>query len=106
MNQSGMRRALSFEQDLLWSVLDQDAIPHILVMAADNWAIKAASAWSELQRQAALGQLRAYHGVEPSAYVELAQVSLEDAMQDLDLFVEPTEATRTRLRQIDAGAQV
>jgi hypothetical protein len=53
-----MRGALSFEQDLLWSVLDQDAIPHILVMAADNWAIKALGGQSKPHT---CGQLKTAH---------------------------------------------
>ena len=96
--------ARSFEQDLLWSVLDQDAVPHVLAMACDNWGVDADAAWAELVRQAALGRLRAYRGPEPDASVDLARTPLDEATQDYELFVEPTEATFARLSEI--GAEV
>ena len=50
-------RARSFEQDLLWSVLDQDAVPHIITMARDNWSIEPLTAWHELGKQNSQGCL-------------------------------------------------
>ena len=87
-------RARSFEQDLLWSILDQDAVPQILEMARRNWNIDAATAWRALQRQAAQGRLRAYRGLEAFQLVDLTLASLDDVAQDFELFVEPTDLVR------------
>ncbi len=99
-----MREARSFEQDLLWSVLDQDAVPQILSMAKSHWGMDISAGWTELQRQAELGHLRAYRSAEYAAYVDLGQLSIDEATRDFNLFVEPTESTRTRLREIEEGA--
>jgi hypothetical protein len=96
------RKARSFEQDLLWSVLDQDAVPHILAMAHDSWGLDSAAAWTALREQATLGRLRAYRNEGSPAPVDLAQAPLDEAGQDYKLFVEPTEATFARLREIGA----
>jgi hypothetical protein len=96
------KRAQSFEQDLLWSVLDQDGVPHILSMARDHWGLDAATAWALLQQQAALARLRAYRGVGSFTSVDLATLSLDKVAQDFLLFVEPTEATHSRLAEIAA----
>ena len=101
-DQQQRTRARSLEQDLLWSVLDQDAVPSILAMARDHWSVDAAVAWAALERQAALGRLRAYRGTGPFTPVDLAQVAFAEAEQDHELFVEPTEATHLRLREIGA----
>jgi hypothetical protein len=103
MDRTSTTSARSFEQDLLWSVLDQDAVPDILGMARTNWNVGGPAAWAELRRQAALGRLRANRGVEPSTPVDLAQLPPEQGMEDQELFVEPTEATFTRLNEL-AGA--
>jgi len=97
-------RACSFEQDLLWSVLDQDAVADILAMARDNWGMEALVAWNEIGQQGAHGRLRAYRGTAPSVSVNLAQVLPDHAMQDYDLFVEPTKGTFARLSEISASA--
>lgn len=98
-------RAESFEQDLLWSVLDQDAVPHILTMARDHWGLDAETAWGALRQQAAVGRLHAYHGgLGPNTPVDLSTLSLEEAGGDFMLFVEPTEGTHARLAEISAEA--
>ena len=97
-------RARSFEQDLLWSVLDQDAIPDILAMARDHWSMDTTAAWAALVQQAALSRLRAYRGTGPFRPVDLARTLLTEAARDYELFVEPTEATRLRLNEIGAEA--
>ena len=102
-DQQQRARASSLEQDLLWSVLDQDAVPSILAMARDHWGVDAATAWAALGRQAAVGRLRAYRGTGPFTPVDLAHVALAEAEQNHDLFVEPTEATHQRLREVGAG---
>lgn len=96
------KKAQSFEQDLLWSVLDQVAVEHILAMARDNWGLNAAAAWPAIQEQARLGRLSAYRDEGSPVPVDLTQISLDTAGQDHVLFVEPTEATFTRLREIGA----
>ncbi len=93
MSGSYQKRAGSFEQDLLWSILDQDAVPQIFDMARTNWNVDAASAWTALLEQAQLGRLRAYRGTGPFVPVDLNQLSVGDVAQDHALFVEPTEAT-------------
>jgi len=85
-------------------VLDQDAVPHILEMAREHWGVDAAAAWAALRQQAALGRLGAYRGTGPFTVVDLAEVLLDDAAQDYELFIEPTEATRARLIEIGGGA--
>jgi hypothetical protein len=100
MESTDTKRARSFEQDLLWSVLDQDAVPHILNMARDHWGLDAATAWAALQQQAVLGRLRAYRGMGPFTPADLAALSLAEAAQDFVLFVEPTEATHARLAEL------
>ncbi len=106
MDRKRATRAHSFEQNLLWSVLDQDAVPHILEMARNHWGVDAAAAWAALREQAVLGRLRAYRGTGPFTPIDLAHVLLDDAAQDYKLFVEPTEATRARLNEIGAEASM
>jgi hypothetical protein len=98
-------RARSFEQDLLWSILDQDAVPQILEMARRNWNIDAATAWNALQQQAAEGRLRAYRGLKSFQPVDLTLVSLNDASQDFELFVEPTDLVRNDISEAEAGTK-
>lgn len=97
-------RACSFEQDLLWSVLDQDDVAHILAMARDNWDMETLAAWNEVGQQGAHGRLRAYRRTAPYVSVDLAQVLPDQAMQDYDLVVEPTKETFARLNKISASA--
>ena len=99
-------RACSFEQDLLWSILDQDAVPQILEMARRNWNIDAATAWNALQQQAAEGRLRAYRGLQSFQPVDLTVVSLNDVSQDFELFVEPTDLVRNNISEAEAGKGV
>ncbi len=107
MDSSHETRACSFEQDLLWSVLDQDSVPHISQMARDHWGIDAADAWASLRRHAALDRLRAnIVGAAPSVTADLSQLSLEDAGRDYELFVAPTAATFARLNEISAETVV
>lgn len=96
-------QASSFEQDLLWSVLDQDAMPHILDMAREHWKLGPDAAWAVIQAQSAAGRLRAYRGIEPGPYVDLSQAALKDVRQDFELFVEPTEATKNRLGELSGA---
>ena len=93
-------RARSFEQDLLWSILDQDAVPHILTMARNNWHVDEQAAWAALVQQFTLGRLSAYRGVDGNPVVDLMQCSGDDVREDYHLFVEPTDATFTRLHEI------
>ncbi len=93
MGGSYQKSAGSFEQNLLWSILDQDAVPQIFDMARENWDVDAASAWAALLKQGQYGRLRAYRGTGPFVAVELKQLSVGDVAQDHELFVEPTEAT-------------
>lgn len=104
MDQRYTSRASSFEQDLLWSVLDQDAVPHILAMAHSHWGINFEAAWAVLQQQAALGRLRTYRDGGSFTPVDPASLSLDKVAQDYQLFVEPTDATLVRLREIGAQA--
>ena len=99
-----LAQASSFEQDLLWSVLDQDSVPHILDMAREHWTLDPAAAWAAIQAQSTAGRLRAYREAEPERAVDLSQTSLEDARRDFGLFVEPTEATHARLGELSGGA--
>jgi hypothetical protein len=93
-------RAASLEQDLLWSVLDQDSVPNILAMASHNWKAASPAAWAALLQAEAFGRLRAYRGEGPFTTVDLTQVPLEMAAHDHELFVEPTEKTHARLNDI------
>jgi hypothetical protein len=104
MDRSYTASAASFEQDLLWSVLDQDAVPHILEMARSHWGMDAATAWTALQEQARLGRLKSYRGTASSRPVDLTRTSLAEAAQDYELFVEPTEGTHTRLNEFGSVA--
>ncbi len=106
MDRKRAARAHSFEQDLLWSVLDQDAVPCILEVARDHSGVDAAVAWAALREQAVLGRLRAYRGTRPFTLVDLMTTRLEDAGQDYGLFVEPTQATHARLSEIGAEVPV
>ena len=99
-----LAQASSFEQDLLWSVLDQDAVPHVLDMAREHWTLDPVAAWAAIQAQSASGRLRAYREAEPERAVDLSQVALDDVRQDFELFVEPTEATHARLGELSGGA--
>jgi hypothetical protein len=98
-------RARSFDQDLLWSILDQDAVPQILEMARRNWNIDAATAWKALQQQAADGRIRAYRGLESFQPVDLTLVSLNDVSQDFELFVEPTDLVRNDISEAETGTK-
>jgi len=98
------KKAPTFEQDLLWSVLDQVAVEHILAMAHDSWGVDPAAAWAAIQEQAKLGRLSAYRGGGSPTSVDLARISLDEASQDHWLFVEPTKATFTRLNEIGGEA--
>lgn len=102
MTSSYARRAASFEQDLLWSVLDQDAVPNILEMARFRWGIGTETAWVELCKQAALGRLHAYIDAGSITPVDLVQLGLEDSAENHFLFVEPTEETQRRLNVLAA----
>ena len=103
MDHPHQTRACSLEQDILWAVLDQDAVPHILNMARTNWAADPATAWSALQCQAGLGRLLAYRRTGPYVPVDLTRVTFEEASQDGALFLEPTNMTRERLGEIAAA---
>lgn len=76
------RKAPTFEQDLLWSVLDHVAVEHNLAMAHDSWGVDAAAAWAAVQAQARLGRLVAYRGEGSHPPVDLAQMSLYEARHD------------------------
>ena len=106
MDRKQATQAHSFEQDLLWSVLDQDAVPHILEMARDHWGVDAATAWAALREQATLGRLKAYRGTGPFIPVDFTKIRFEGAGQDYELFVEPTEATHARLSEIGVEVPV
>ena len=106
MDRKQAARAHSFEQDLLWSVLDQDAVPHILEMAHDHWGVDAAAAWAALREQATLGRLNAYRGTGPFTPVDLTKTRFEEAGQDYEVFVEPTKATHARLSEIGVAVPV
>jgi hypothetical protein len=95
-------KARTFEQDLLWSVLDHVAVEHILAMARDDWGLDAATAWAAVQEQARLGRLRAYRESVP---VDLTKMTLDQAAEDHVLFVEPTEATFARLNEMPEAAK-
>lgn len=105
MDQRYTSRATSFEQDLLWSVLDQDAVPHILAMAHGHWGLNSEAAWAAVQQQAARGRLRAYRDDGSFTPVDPALLSLDEVAQDYQLFVEPTDATHARLKEIGGIAE-
>lgn len=96
-------RARSFEQDLLWSVLDGDAVPHVVAMARERWGVGAAAAWDELVRQGALGRLRAYRGTGPYEDVDLSRADRSTCEADHGLVLEATEGTLARLNEIAAS---
>jgi hypothetical protein len=98
MDQPAVTRAVSFEQDLLRCVLDQDSVPQILDMARDMWSMTAPAAWAALQQQAALGRLRAYRGAGQAA--DLVRASLSETARDHALFVGPTDLTFARLDEL------
>ena len=95
-----MAEARSFEQDMLWSVLDQDAVSAILARAQERWGLSAEQALAFLTRSEMAGHLVTYRGTGPYTTVDLSQLSPEQAQAAHDVFVEATPGTLTRLRML------
>ncbi|MDR3617373.1 MAG: hypothetical protein P4L53_27705 [Candidatus Obscuribacterales bacterium] len=96
------RHPSTFEQEVLWSVLDQDSLQHLLICAKNYWKIDSEEALEVLWKLMSDGCFALYEYDENNVPVEVFAEKLSpDYQGDRFLtFFEPTEKTFARLREI------
>ena len=101
---SNKSKPTSFEQELLWFVLDHDTLAGVMALAENRWGLTPALALEEFKLQWRCGRLSAARRNPQTGVadlpVDVEKLTPDQAKTSYDTFMSATEETFRRINEV------
>ena len=94
------KRAKSFEQEILWSVLDLTDIANTIRDVQLSWNVSQDQIINIIKLFARENYISTYKGVNILEKININEIANDQLIESYDIFLEPTSSTIQKINQI------